>query len=278
MTPSWLFWPASSQIPWTPDQLGTLAGWWKADAITGLFDGDDVTSWADSSGNGYNLGLGSSGAVNPTYEILVLNNLPVVRMYDAGRCLAHTNTGITIAKNQSALTIATVSVARATNLGGRADIAGVTSGANSTNFLASLDYHRTSSKHCGLIRRAGSDSPTTFASSTSYTANTGHLRTGVWDWSTGNLSHYLNGTQDPASAVSHGGSSNTENTDNDAITVGGFHTTNVATQDIDIGEIIMANTISSSDREKLEGYLAHKWGLEGDLPAGHPYKSSPPYV
>ena len=31
-----------------------------------------------------------------------------------------------------------------------------------------------------------------------------------------------------------------------------------------------------SDIEKAEGYLAWKWGLEGQLPSGHPYKSSPP--
>jgi len=31
-----------------------------------------------------------------------------------------------------------------------------------------------------------------------------------------------------------------------------------------------------TDVEKAEGYLAHKWGLEGQLPPGHPYKSSPP--
>jgi len=28
--------------------------------------------------------------------------------------------------------------------------------------------------------------------------------------------------------------------------------------------------------EKAEGYLAHKWGLEGNLPVGHPYKSVAP--
>ena len=30
------------------------------------------------------------------------------------------------------------------------------------------------------------------------------------------------------------------------------------------------------DVKKAEGYLAHKWGLEGNLPADHPYKSSAP--
>jgi hypothetical protein len=27
---------------------------------------------------------------------------------------------------------------------------------------------------------------------------------------------------------------------------------------------------------KIEGYLAHKWGLSGSLPSGHPYKISAP--
>jgi hypothetical protein len=31
-----------------------------------------------------------------------------------------------------------------------------------------------------------------------------------------------------------------------------------------------------TDVEKAEGYIAHKWGLEGNLPVSHPYKSSAP--
>ncbi len=31
-----------------------------------------------------------------------------------------------------------------------------------------------------------------------------------------------------------------------------------------------------TDFEKAEGYLAHKWGLTGNLPVSHPYKSSAP--
>ena len=44
-----------------------------------------------------------------------------------------------------------------------------------------------------------------------------------------------------------------------------------------VGEIIGLSTTSSiSDRQKIEGYLAHKWGLS--LANGHPYKVSPPLV
>lgn len=44
-----------------------------------------------------------------------------------------------------------------------------------------------------------------------------------------------------------------------------------------MGEVVILNAaVSSTDRQKLEGYLAHKWGLEGSLPAAHPYKSQSP--
>jgi len=40
-----------------------------------------------------------------------------------------------------------------------------------------------------------------------------------------------------------------------------------------IGEIILCTTaLSDSTRQKVEGYLAHKWGLTANLPSDHPYK------
>ena len=48
-------------------------------------------------------------------------------------------------------------------------------------------------------------------------------------------------------------------------------------QNCALGEvIIMEGDVSVSDRQKIEGYLAHKWGQEGQLDAGHPYKSAAP--
>ena len=42
-------------------------------------------------------------------------------------------------------------------------------------------------------------------------------------------------------------------------------------------EIIFYNTnLNVSQRQNIEGYLAQKWGLTANLPAGHPYKSSFP--
>jgi hypothetical protein len=46
----------------------------------------------------------------------------------------------------------------------------------------------------------------------------------------------------------------------------------------DIAEIIIVSTsaLLIGDRQRLEGYLAWKYGLQGNLPAGHPYKSAAP--
>jgi hypothetical protein len=40
--------------------------------------------------------------------------------------------------------------------------------------------------------------------------------------------------------------------------------------------IVVSGLVGTTNKEKLEGYLAHKWGLAGNLPSGHPYKASPP--
>jgi hypothetical protein len=40
--------------------------------------------------------------------------------------------------------------------------------------------------------------------------------------------------------------------------------------------IITASELSTGDRQKVEGYLAHKWGMTANLPSDHPYKTTAP--
>lgn len=45
----------------------------------------------------------------------------------------------------------------------------------------------------------------------------------------------------------------------------------------DIAEIIIYNAaLSETDRQTVEGYLAHKWGIADALPETHPHKTNPP--
>ncbi len=45
-----------------------------------------------------------------------------------------------------------------------------------------------------------------------------------------------------------------------------------------LAEIVILPTTDAVSRQKVEGYLAHKWGVAGNLPANHPYKASAPTV
>ena len=46
-----------------------------------------------------------------------------------------------------------------------------------------------------------------------------------------------------------------------------------------IAEVITYNTsVSTLQRQQVEGYLAWKWGLQANLPVGHPYKNASPSI
>ena len=46
---------------------------------------------------------------------------------------------------------------------------------------------------------------------------------------------------------------------------------------LDAAEIVILSAPAlTSDRQKIEGYLAHKWGLTANLPNDHPYRWMPP--
>jgi hypothetical protein len=52
---------------------------------------------------------------------------------------------------------------------------------------------------------------------------------------------------------------------------------NPSTRTLEIAELILFTTaLSTTDRQKIEGYLAWKWGLQASLPGGHPYFSAAP--
>lgn len=61
-------------VPTSP-ALTNISGWWKADAITGVADGGNITSWPDSSGNGRHM---PATATRPTLLVNGINGKPSV--------------------------------------------------------------------------------------------------------------------------------------------------------------------------------------------------------
>ena len=81
---------------------------------------------------------------------------------------------------------------------------------------------------------------------------------------------YINGTR-------VGGDTRTSNlTSWNNPVLGGLPSLNVYYQGT-LYEVLIYNTNFTTDkRQKLEGYLASKWGIQGSLPGNHPYKTAAP--
>jgi hypothetical protein len=88
----------------------------------------------------------------------------------------------------------------------------------------------------------------------------------------------LNGSADYATTSAGGAYSNT-NTRRPTLLRGvgnAFSTTSDHWSGTISEVVVSASVLSASDIEKVEGYLAHKWGMTANLPGGHPYKSVAP--
>ena len=42
-----------------------------------------------------------------------------------------------------------------------------------------------------------------------------------------------------------------------------------------LADVVISDSLSAEDRNRLEGYLAQKWGIQNRLPVSHPYVDSP---
>ena len=73
-----VLWPNSAAARFSPTKIDSLQLWLDADAVTGLSDGDPVSTWSDLSDNGYDLSQ-STGAKKPTFKTNIIHGKPVMR-------------------------------------------------------------------------------------------------------------------------------------------------------------------------------------------------------
>ena len=270
MTPRWLHWPATAA--WTPDELGSLVGWWDADAITGLSDTDPVSTWSDLSSSGWDA-TASSGD-RPTYRTGVLNSKPIVRFSGSN----HLNLGsIDLFRNVGGGTIYAVTKDAAITTISSVFFGSTNAGVTRLGLQSGGGGSGNNDKFRSNGRRLDADSNQDAASTQQVTTNWTLLGC-VADWQGTDLSLFVDAVLDGqnASFQTSGNTSNTATGSNNTC-IGAQSTSNNSGFDGDIAEIVVThNALSTADREKLEGYLAHKWALTGNLPSGHPYKTSPP--
>jgi hypothetical protein len=267
-------------VPWTPADLGaSLALWLDADdASTITLNGTNVVQWDDKSGNGRNASQ-PTASFQPTYLATGFNGKPTLQT-DGSDAL---ELGVTsLGRNVSGLTCALVGLHPVgTVFTSNANELFISSGANSasTRFAVTPNPSTSTINRYGIAgRRLDADGYTTVSSSTDSLANRGNpwIRVAQRAYSDGVANHWTDGTQDMTNeVVGTQGAGNTSDTDPLRTVL--FNGVSALPNGSQLSEIVLTHsTMTTDDRQKLEGYLAWKWGLTANLPAGHPYKSAPP--
>lgn len=259
---------------WTPAEI-TTALWLDAnDAGTITESGGFVTEWRDKSGNSRHATDPGSG-LRPAYQATGFNGLPTLD-FDGTDDRLGLSTEIALAQSNSFDIFVAASpddgknsafIARYPGGGGSLDPAGsFRVGINTTNTLRVIHHLTAGNNTAGGLTGPGAifvDGARLIAHYR-YDSAAGSTVTSRWQMR-------LNGAS-PMTQTTGNTSSNlgTQNA------IAGFNTTTTHF-DGKISEIIITpSVITAADRERVEGYLAHKWGLTADLPSGHPYKTTPP--
>ncbi len=108
----------------------------------------------------------------------------------------------------------------------------------------------------------------TFTPTVTYTTRT--ILAAVLD--AGVLRLFVNGTQAGTSLTATGNIVNAS-----TVKLGTYRVDNATFGAFDLEELsVFTGTATTTIRQNLEGYFANKRGLTGGLPAGHPWKSTPP--
>jgi len=262
---------------WTPAHLEMgLALWLDADdSGTITLNGTDVAAWADKSGNGYDMEQ-ATAADQPAYVTGALNGKPVIRTDGADRL---DNITSSLFRNVSVATwVAVAKYPVATGPGNAALLMCSRGNANnSTRFMLTANPSP-GGQFMGVAgRRLDTDGFIPVASSTSRIVNSYFIEVGQADYANAQANHWTNGTQD-MTGVAFQTAGNSDDTNPASVNV--FGSTNIlAPNGTEIAEAIaIEGPIPDYERQKIEGYLAHKWGLTANLPSGHPYKSAAPTV
>jgi hypothetical protein len=246
----------SLSVPWTPADLGaSLALWLDAeDASTITLNGSTVSQWNDKSLRGINLSQATASA-QPTYTPNDINGKPV--LFFDGVADQMSSVAVTPFFPSAGKNVFSVVRFRNTTTGLQSVYAtDITATAPAVYLQADL----------GTVKGYNG----AYVSGGTYTANQIDL-TGLVQIGGGNLTMYRNGILTATGTTAT------------ALTNNGFKIGKLSSFGnfpfVNIGEIVAVDgNISTENRQRAEGYLAHKWGLTANLPANHPYKSAAPTV
>lgn len=232
-----------------PASAGTLSVWLDASATATLtLSGANVTAWADKSTNAYSATQNNSLGY-PTYTA---GTYPYINF--------NANQGLRIAARPYVTSWTLFVAMNSVSLGNRWFI----SPYNTVGIVLMGMAQGASKIFSGLLPGAPSDA----------TGNHIEMTTAQDTSASGVLAWFRDGVQQVT---------NTTNAGIAAVPGAALGIGANASGDFDINgqyqiyELLLYNTyLNTTERQKIEGYLAWKWGLQVNLDAGHPYKNAAP--
>jgi hypothetical protein len=245
--------------PFTPASLGAaLRAWYKCDLLTGA-NGDPQSTLTDSSGNAFT--LTQSGTVRATLAAADLNSKNTLRFTAASS--QRYALSLSILSGSVAASFYLVQKVVSTSAQNGSPEWG-TGGANYCPYSDGNIYEGFGSN---VRKTVGTPTGalTAYRIISCYTAAN--------DWAC-----YIDG----GTGGSSGGTSPLFSTATNTVVWAGSNPNlgaNAGLTPFDgwYAEVVYTNAKqSTTDRQKMEGYLAHKWGLTGNLSASHPHKTTPP--
>lgn len=252
---------------WLPTNLTNLAGWWKAD--TGLtVSGSSISAWADQSSNSND--YSQANATNQPQQLLTtLNSLAVVDFSNSGNAILSMSAADSASLDLNATGVSIFVVAKPPH------------GTATGTLINKPDSGQNQQSYKLSLVQSGSDRVLEFtgASATTDTIVASTLAHSIFglvsDRSNAGTGLFaVNGTVGATFANINVGSDTS-----DALTIGSAAGGSTEKFDGEIAEVVIAGQeVSVADRQRIEGYLANKWGLQIFLPSDHPFRDRAPTV
>ena len=240
---------------WTPSQISTIFWYDAADTSTITATGNQVTQVLDKSGNNYTL-TRASGQVGPNTGTRTLNGLNVLE-WTGDNCLEN----LSFAYNQASTAL---NVAMIVQIDSPAAAQHFVLAGTSTTTAGTRMAMRWINTSFSVLGGSGGGNIQFLSGVTSPEGQPYLL---LPRYNASNSVWRINGTE-----------TNTGSVGTNAFSILQLGHNEVEAGDLDGFIAEMVAFPSSLQQEIIEGYLAWKWGLESQLPVGHPYKNFPPKV
>jgi hypothetical protein len=275
-----------NETVWNPSMISTALWLDAADATTVTTVSGAVSQWNDKSGNGRNATQGTAGN-RPVYQASAQNGLNAVRFTAASSHSLSAGTTSTwdFLHDGNSSSVFIVARVRSTGDNPNAIHCYLSTGAAATSsrgYSIAYDDTASDSKNNALhIKVARGSTAFSVSDNTNdkITPGTYHILSSYVDADNATAGNRSASRIDGSAAFGSNVSTFPPSTSNSnyALTLGRDLRENTLDFTGDICEVLIFNTQPDTlDRQKLEGYLANKWGLTANLPADHPYKTVGP--